>query len=188
MPFQKGNKINLGREFTEAHRHNIALTRNGKTRQISLKQMRCSYIGCNKPGRIKNKGEVFCGNHYNYVRYHDPTDSYGIEQKIYASRRAALKYQQNKEIILERCKQYSRKIRLQLIDELGVACQLCSFYEDYDLLQIDHIDPKHGREDTARFRTSQDMYRYYLRHLDEAKQRIRVLCRACNCARNRKYI
>jgi hypothetical protein len=76
--------------------------------------------------------------------------------------------------------------RLDLINHLGgPKCVFCGC-EDYKLLHIDHIDPEDAREDRARFCNPNARNRYYLKHLEEVRHKLRILCGLCNRRRLRK--
>lgn len=85
-------------------------------------------------------------------------------------------------------REYHRNRRMKLMDCLGgQICKNCSFQE-YHLLQFDHISPKDAVEDTRRFGNSGATFvGYYLRNIDEAKEKLQVLCSTCNQAKRRKY-
>lgn len=84
--------------------------------------------------------------------------------------------------MLESQREYQHQIRLGLVELLGSKCVVCK-NDDPRVLQIDHIDG-HGLQDRKRFTTSEragtPMYRYYLDHPEEAKQKLQLLCANCN--------
>jgi hypothetical protein len=86
----------------------------------------------------------------------------------------------------ERGRQRRIKSRLCLINHLGGAKCLHCGCEEYNILQIDHINPKHAIEDRARFNNNIVRDTYYNKNVKEAKSKLRVLCRSCNLGRNKK--
>ncbi len=111
-------------------------------------------------------------------------------------------YQRNKEKIKERdrirCKLYydahreegllsrwkyrheTRLALLRLISSDGVhlQCVSCGYNTDIRALVADHIH-NDGYLDKKRFRTNLVAATYYLKHPEEAKQKLQILC--CNC-------
>lgn len=71
--------------------------------------------------------------------------------------------------------------RLELVDYLGSRCVKCGF-SDIRALCIDHISGGGTRDRLTR---GANYYRYYLEHLEEAKDKLQVLC--ANCDRIKKY-
>ncbi len=87
----------------------------------------------------------------------------------------------------EYVREHTKQRRLNLMNHLGgIECKHCGCVY-YTILDIDHIDPKHSKEDRIRFSSNHIMNAYYLKHLEEASQKLQILCRACNGAKNRKY-
>lgn len=68
--------------------------------------------------------------------------------------------------------------RQSLVDLLGTVCAQCGF-ADIRALQIDHINGC-GKKERRRFKGSTSLYAYYLKHPDEAKEKLQVLCANCN--------
>lgn len=80
-----------------------------------------------------------------------------------------------------------KRRRLKLMNYLGgPKCRMCGC-EIYYILHFDHIKPEHGREDRERIKGTGSFISYYSRHVDEAKEKLQVLCSPCNQARKRKY-
>ena len=78
-------------------------------------------------------------------------------------------------------KQRRKTLRIALIYELGTYCNKCGFNADIRALQLDHINGGGLREMRERFtNTNSKMWRYYLNNLNEAKQKLQVLCANCN--------
>jgi len=91
----------------------------------------------------------------------------------------------------EKCRVYHRERhkmnRLQIMYHLGgVICIDCSC-QDYDKLQLDHINGDGTQDRTKFLGSAKEMVWYYVKHLDEAKQKLQVRCLSCNNAKNRKY-
>jgi hypothetical protein len=76
--------------------------------------------------------------------------------------------------------------RKELMALLGQhECVTCGF-NNYSALQFDHIGGG-GSEDLLRFNGHHQMYKYYLAHPEEAKQKLQVLCANCNWIKRYKY-
>ncbi len=74
---------------------------------------------------------------------------------------------------------YRSRLRERLFHMLGHVCISCGAY-DKRLLQFDHINNT-GYNDRKRFgRSPHRFFMYYIRHPDEAKQEIQVMCISCN--------
>jgi len=75
---------------------------------------------------------------------------------------------------------HARKIRFQLIEFLGgPICVHCGF-SDIRAIQIDHINGD-GSEQLKEFGSNREiMMTYYLKHLDQAKEDLQILCANCN--------
>jgi hypothetical protein len=93
------------------------------------------------------------------------------------------------------CRVYRNKMRDKLIRLLGGKCfnptclvpNRCS---DIRCLQLDHINGGGLNERKTRFRTTTVMIAYYLKHPDEARDNIQILCANCNHIKkhmNREY-
>lgn len=67
--------------------------------------------------------------------------------------------------------------RHNLIKELGGKCVCCGYDKNIVGLVLDHINGD-GGEDRKRIGTK--IARYYVNHIDEAKQKLQVLCATCN--------
>jgi hypothetical protein len=80
-----------------------------------------------------------------------------------------------------------KDIRLKIMNHLGGAVCLDCGLTDYEKLQFHHIYKEHTKEDRIRFNNTLGRNTYYSKHLDEARWKLQVLCRCCNCARERKY-
>lgn len=83
--------------------------------------------------------------------------------------------------------QRDKRMRIVLLGELGGKCLRCGYDEDVRALQLDHIN-NDGHLD--RKERGHKLYRYYINHLDEAKQRLQVLCANCNkikCSAEQEY-
>ena len=79
--------------------------------------------------------------------------------------------------LLARQKEINSKIRPKLIKLLGNKCIKCGF-TDIRALQIDHKNGG-GRKEHKKF-GNQQLYRYYLKHPIEAKNKLQILCANCN--------
>lgn len=121
------------------------------------------------------------------------------KQKLYRKRM----YPQKREIILTKRRQYVRdhpdRIRLSAVkvkhnrkqeffDMLGSRCVCdgsdcwhldCCGIEHPWILNADHKNGD-GSEDKKRFADATTMRRYYLKHPEEAKEKLQVLCIMCN--------
>jgi hypothetical protein len=67
--------------------------------------------------------------------------------------------------------------RIDLLIALGGRCVQCGYGEDFRGLVLDH-KMSGGAED--RKRLGAKIARYYIKHLDEAKEKLQVLCATCN--------
>lgn len=82
--------------------------------------------------------------------------------------------------IVENTKRYYNKARKGLIEILGnkcvnPECLVVGGCEDFRCLQIDHKDGDGYKDRLTNGRLS-----YYLKHIDEAKQKLQILCANCN--------
>jgi len=90
-------------------------------------------------------------------------------------------YQQTYRILhKEKLIQYRRSKRIKLIKFLGDFCHDCGFNADVRALQIDHIFGKGTQEAERKFTSNFAMYNYYLKHPQEAKHKLQILCANCN--------
>ncbi len=64
-----------------------------------------------------------------------------------------------------------------LIQHLGGKCCVCGYDKDLRALQLDHI---HGDGKKDRIRVGNKIARYYIKNLDEAKEKLQVLCSNCH--------
>jgi len=113
-------------------------------------------------------------------------------------RHAKLRYKKERNKILEAKRQrYKRdrgallykeiSKRIELIKILGDRCIKCGYDKDYRALQLDHKD---GGGNADRLRVGTKIHRYYLKNIDEAKEKLQVLCANCNkikAAENDEY-
>lgn len=68
-------------------------------------------------------------------------------------------------------------IRHVLINHLGGKCVICGYDKNVVGLVLDH---KHGDGYQDRKEKGSKIARYYIKHLDEAHERLQVLCATCN--------
>ena len=73
------------------------------------------------------------------------------------------------------------KIRHELLMYLGGVCVHCGYNKDWRGLVLDHI---HGDGKEDRKRVGGRIYRYYIKHREEAVQRLQVLCAGCNLVKS----
>lgn len=78
---------------------------------------------------------------------------------------------------IETYRQKDIRLRHSLIEFLGGNCISCGYNKNIHALVLDHINGG-GREDRKRVGTH--IARYYMKHLDEARQTLQVLCANCN--------
>lgn len=72
--------------------------------------------------------------------------------------------------------------RLQLIDLLSFgrfSCAYCSYDTDFRALEIDHKNSD-GCNDRKRFSNQNHMISYYLSNMEEAFNKLQILCSNCN--------
>ena len=67
--------------------------------------------------------------------------------------------------------------RQELLTYLGGKCVQCGYDKDLRGLVLDHI---HGDGSEDRKKRGAKIFRYYLKNLEEANQRLQVLCATCN--------
>jgi hypothetical protein len=112
-------------------------------------------------------------SHEEYLRHKEKYAAYrdryrkehpGLRQKEYQNARTKLLYQIASE-------------RLKLLEILGNKCVRCS-QTDPRVLQFDHIDGDGKIE--RRNRSRLQIVRYYLKHIEEAKKKLQILCPTCN--------
>ena len=78
-----------------------------------------------------------------------------------------------------RQKRRYRELRVKMFEILGDKCMRCGF-SDIRILQFDHKNGG-GVKDLKVFgNQNTTMYRYYVEHPDEAKEKLQVLCPNCN--------
>lgn len=82
------------------------------------------------------------------------------------------------EAMRRKYKELRRKRRKALIEELGGRCVMCGYHDNIFGLEIDHINGGGKLERTSR--RSHQFYRYYLKHLDEAREKLQVMCAICH--------
>lgn len=70
------------------------------------------------------------------------------------------------------------KKKMQLLELLGKKCIRCGF-DNLLTLQLDHINGG-GCSEVKKFGGGTQMQNYYIRHPEEAKQTLQVLCANCN--------
>ena len=71
-------------------------------------------------------------------------------------------------------------LRLQLFDILGATkCVRCGF-TDIRTLQLDHKNGGGSKDKFAKYRGTKQLYRYYINHPEEAKEKYQILCANCN--------
>lgn len=74
---------------------------------------------------------------------------------------------------------YNLDRKLQLFNILGGCfCKQCGF-RDVRALQLDHIKGN-GNKERVRFHSNSALIVYYLKHPEESKQKLQVLCANCN--------
>lgn len=89
--------------------------------------------------------------------------------------------QENPEYYKKYMKQHRRDNRIALISLLGHTCVYCGYDKDIRGLQVDHINGGGTKEEQETFNgDTHAMYRYYLKHPEEAKQKLQTLCANCN--------
>jgi hypothetical protein len=67
--------------------------------------------------------------------------------------------------------------RHNLLIALGGECVACGYDKDLRGMVLDHIKGD-GASDRKKFGSK--IFRYYIKHLDEASQKLQVLCATCN--------
>ncbi len=102
---------------------------------------------------------------------------------VYQSRKIAMKkYTQTrkgKTANLRAQKVFNLRQRGRLFNLLGGhKCAKCGF-DDFRVLQLDHINGKGGIEIKI-YGGTNPMISYYLKHKEEAKEKLQVLCANCN--------
>lgn len=69
------------------------------------------------------------------------------------------------------------KLRHELINHLGASCVICGYDKNILGLVLDH---KFGDGHIDRKEKGSKIARYYIKNLDEARERLQVLCATCN--------
>jgi len=71
------------------------------------------------------------------------------------------------------------KRRLQIFDILNQkTCQKCG-EDDFQVLEIDHINDPGNRTLKDKFKNKDNEHRYYINHTEQCKKDLQILC--CNC-------
>lgn len=73
---------------------------------------------------------------------------------------------------------YYLSIKQKMFEIIGCRCIKCGL-DDFRTLQFDHINGGGGKE-IKQFGNSVVMLRYYVKHPEEAKEKLQVLCANCN--------
>ena len=95
------------------------------------------------------------------------------EQKI----AYAAKYQkQHKEEKRRNNERYRKKVRRCLLEFLGNKCVVCGTLEH---IELDHVNGG-GTKDRILKHNNWEMYRYYLKRPDEAREKLQLLCKSHN--------
>lgn len=68
------------------------------------------------------------------------------------------------------------RVRRSLLELLGSKCAVCGTLEH---IELDHFNG-HGTADRNARGNNWQMYRYYLKHPDEAKRKLQLLCKSHN--------
>lgn len=71
-----------------------------------------------------------------------------------------------------------KQVKILLLKILGSKCN-CGF-SDYRALEIHHPEKSVKVRDKQRFKANITMYRYYLKHPEEAKINLQILCANCH--------
>lgn len=79
---------------------------------------------------------------------------------------------------------HQKNLRIRIFDVLGhicnnVNCLVVGRCNDIRCLEIDHIKGG-GNKEAREFGGRSNMYRWYLKHPDEIKKRLQILCSNCN--------
>jgi 5-methylcytosine-specific restriction endonuclease McrA len=69
--------------------------------------------------------------------------------------------------------------RIEVIKFLGGKCSLCGYEKDFRALQLDHKNSD-GHLDRKKPGRKGKISRYYVKNLDEAKEKLQILCANCN--------
>jgi hypothetical protein len=75
--------------------------------------------------------------------------------------------------------------KYKLFDIIGHQCYFCDDTFPSEELEEHHINHD-GHEDLERHKTRVSMYRYYVKHPEEAKQRLAPICVLCHTEYHRK--
>lgn len=130
--------------------------------------------------KAKDSLQILCAN-CNWVKLAQLRESSAIDRRMTTyeydpkqKRRADPEYR-----AAERIRNLVRilKYRTDLVTLLGARCLSCDF-SDIRALQLDHIHGGGSKELDKNGNIS--MYYYYLKHPEEAKEKLQVLCANCN--------
>lgn len=75
-------------------------------------------------------------------------------------------------------REYRYRVKDKLFDILGHKCVKCGF-DDKRALQFDHKNGD-GNIDRKKLGGCDASYRYYVKHPEEAKEKLQVMCANCN--------
>lgn len=153
------------------------------------------YYMLNKGRILKSSTEYYNKNKLKVLEYHK--DYYqlnkteiGIKQKLITERNKEgvkethhIWYWENKERQLSQNSYLRYDIRWRLFmilaDGRPIRCVHCAYDTDIRALQIDHINGG-GMNEIKHFGGNTPMFRYYINHPEEAKQKLQILCANCN--------
>jgi hypothetical protein len=85
--------------------------------------------------------------------------------------------------------EWFQRTRNKLFVILGEQCIRCGF-SDKRALQFDHINGDGAKERKLKSAKTYVIYKYYILHPEEAKERLQVLCANCNSIKrieNKEY-
>lgn len=71
------------------------------------------------------------------------------------------------------------KTKKQLLEIIGRRCCFCDTEYDMEDLEMHHPEID-GHEDIVKHKTRVSMYRYYVKHPQEARERLAPICLVCH--------
>lgn len=125
-----------------------------------------------------------CGSDKTYIRKNGYAMWYKNDNGFLCSKCRRRVYNKNNpteynHTLSQRFKKYRDEIRQNLLDILGNRCVKCGF-SDTRALQFDHINGGGTIERKKKFRNTTTMSAYYIKHPEEARKNLQVLCANCN--------
>jgi endogenous inhibitor of DNA gyrase (YacG/DUF329 family) len=137
--------------------------------QALVKPQLCEECGKEFKSKKRHPHQQFCSNQCRSKGYY----RLNIELEREKKRKRAIN---NRRI--------NRKTLMKYLD--GIICSNCDC-KSYKILEFHHISRENGIDDKKRFINNATMILYYIKHPEEAKQKLQVLCKPCHNKTRWKY-